>query len=227
MTAPGDPAAAWVAAFPALAAMAPTERALLERSGRIVDLPAGHVVFRPGEPCAHFLLVLDGSVRVQLVSRQGREIVLYRVGAGETCVLTTAGLLGTAAYEAEGTVERPTRAVALPRQPFVELLARSAPFREFVFATYGERLTEIMLRLQEVAFERIERRLAAKLLERADPGGRVALTHQELATELGTAREVVTRHLRELQRAGVVELARGEVLIQDTRALRAQAAAEG
>lgn len=216
-------AAAWIGLFPALAAMRPADRALLEQSGRIVDLPAGHVVFRPGEPCAHFLLVLDGSVRVQLVSRQGREIVLYRVGAGETCVLTTAGLLGTANYEAEGTVERPTRAVALPRAPFVALLGCSAAFREFVFATYGERLTEIMLRLQEVAFESIDRRLAAKLLERADARGRVALTHQELATELGTAREVVTRHLRELQRAGTVEVARGEVLITDLGALRAQA----
>jgi CRP/FNR family transcriptional regulator len=218
--------AGWIARFPALAAMGEADRALLERSGRIVELPAGHVVFRPGEPCAHFLLVLDGSVRVHLVSRHGREIVLYRVGAGETCVLTTAGLLGTASYEAEGTIERPTRAVALPRGPFVELLGRSAPFREFVFATYGERLTEIMVRLQEVAFESIDRRLAAKLLERADDAGEVVLTHQELATELGTAREVVTRHLRELARSGAVSLARGRIAITDAASLRSQVAAD-
>lgn len=211
----------WSRAFPALEGLDAAARQRLNEARR-VTVDAGEVVFREGEACRHYLMVLAGSVRVQMVSEQGREIVLYRVGEGETCVLTTACLMGGNPYNAQGVVESQVTALMLPAHAFRDLVADSAGFREFVFSAYGTRLSDLLLLVSEVAFRRVDARLAAFLLERAGGEGLV-ITHQGLAVELGTAREVVSRQLKEFERRGWVRMSRGRVAVVEAEGLSALA----
>jgi CRP/FNR family transcriptional regulator len=212
----------WVARVPGLAGLDAAGQAELARSPP-QRLPAGSVVFAPGAACRAYLLVLSGSVRVQMVSQSGREIVLYRVAEGEACLLTTAYLLAGRPYAAEGVAETEIEAVAIPAERFDRLIAASAPFRRFVFAAYGSRLTDMMMLVEEVAFRRLDIRLAGLLLARADGAGQIGATHQALAAELGSAREVVSRQLKEFERAGMVTLGRGRIALSDPHRLRALA----
>jgi CRP/FNR family transcriptional regulator len=178
------------------------------------------VIFGPGKAPENLLLLLEGTVRVQEVSETGREIVLYRVHAGESCVLTTACLLAYEDYSAEGLAETAVQAVAIPRAVFDSLVATSSSFRQFVFSAYSRRITDLFLIIQEVAFGRVDVRLAQKLIELSRGSQVVKATHQQLATELGTAREVVSRQLQEFVRRGWVSAGRGQVTIEQPAALR-------
>ena len=204
----------WTVQFPGLARLPAAIREVLVKGSRIVEVPKGTMIFGPGQRPEHLLLLLDGTVRVQQKSDTGREIYLYRVTAGESCVLTTACLLAYEAYAAEGTAETDVRAVAIPRNVFDDLLARSPEFREFVFAAYARRITDLFMVIDEIAFRRVDVRLASRLLALSD-SGTVRATHQTLATELGTAREVVSRTLQDFQKRGWIEQARGEIRLLD------------
>lgn len=210
----------WINRFPGLAGLDQPIRDTLIEHSQIATLPEGTVIFGPGKAPESLLLLLDGTVRVQQVGENGREIVLYRVQAGESCVLTTACLLAYEDYSAEGLAETDIKAVAIPRSVFDDLIARSAVFRRFVFTAYAKRITDLFVVIEEVAFKRVDLRLAQKLLEFGGTSGRVQLTHHQLATELGTAREVVSRQLHEFQRRGWVHGVRGEVALTDIAALR-------
>jgi len=209
----------WIDLFPQLAALPADARHRLAAQALVADVPAGVQVFGPGHPPQSFLLLLSGSVRVQQTSENGREIVLYRVAPGESCTLTTACLVGHEAYQAEGIAETPVRAVAVPRGLFDELLASSRVFRDFVFEAFGRRVTELLRLIEDVAFARLDVRLAERLLQMADDMGHIDATHQQLANELGTAREVISRHLNDMQRRGWVRVTRGAVEIADRPAL--------
>lgn len=210
----------WLEHFPVLAALEDPawQEALAE--AQTLSLPAGVAVFREGDQCSNFLLVIDGAVRVQKLSENGREIVLYRVEEGQSCILTTACMLGGKQYSAEGYTETEVQAVALPHHAFQHALHGSRGFREFVFDVYAERVTELLLLIDAISFGRVDQRLAACLLEYAGSGDSLALTHQELARELGTAREVVSRLLKEFERRGWVKLGRGKITIQQSGSLQ-------
>jgi len=192
----------------------------LATAAQPVKMPAGTILFSRGSPCRQFLVLLEGVVRVQAFSAGGREIVLYRLHPGESCVMTTACLLGRLAYPAEGVAETAIRGAIVPDHAFERLLADSPAFRHFAFGTYAARLVELVSRVQEVALERIDARLAHLLLELAPHAGDViARTHQSLAADLGSAREVVSRQLKNFELHGWVALRRGRILVLDRRAL--------
>lgn len=214
---------AWLTHFPALAALTPHSLSELTKAARVIHATAGSRLFAPGQLPTAYLLALSGSIRVQKTSETGREIVLYRVGSGESCVLTTACLIGEKAYEAEAIAETDVEAIALPRAPFDALVAEDGAFRRFVFASLGLRMTELLRLIDDVAFARIDTRLAHKLVELSTPGGTIAMTQQQLAAELGSAREVISRQLQEFQRHGWIGLARGTIAIRDAGALKAYA----
>jgi CRP/FNR family transcriptional regulator, anaerobic regulatory protein len=211
----------WIEHFEGLAALEPDVRGYLTARSVTRLMRKGTVVFGPGKSPDNLLLLTQGSVRVQQVSEGGREIVLYRVQAGQSCVLTTACLLAFENYAAEGIAETDIVAVTIPRPVFDDLLARSKGFRDFVFATYSRRITDLFLVIEEVAFQRVDIRLAQKLLELSDAGGLVKTTHQKLAAELGTAREVVSRQLQEFLRRGWISQSRGAVRLLDRGELKA------
>lgn len=209
----------WLNHFPALAAAPDAERRRLLAAAQALRVPTGTMVFRPGDVCQNYLMVVEGSVRVQKVSESGREIVLYRVESGQTCVLTTSCLLAGEHYPAEGVAETEVVARALPLAPFHDLLAASEAFHRFVFGSFGGRIAELMVLVEEVAFGRMDSRLAQRLLALGDSTGRINVTHQQLAAELGSAREVVSRLLKEFERHGWLKLERGQIAIRDAAAL--------
>jgi CRP/FNR family transcriptional regulator len=170
------------------------------------------------------MLLLEGTIRVQQVSENGREIVLYRVQAGESCALTTACLMGYEEYQAEGIAETRIRAVAIQRALFDELIASSKEFRQFVFTAFSRRVTNLFQVIEDVVFGRIDVRLAQRLLERANTAGHVDATHQQLANELGSAREVISRQMTEFQRRGWISAQRGSIELANRTALRQLAA---
>lgn len=204
------------AAYPALASLAPSERARVEAEAVFLDLPAGTRLFAAGEPARGFPLVLEGSVRVAKVGGHGRELVLYRVGPGEGCILTSSCLLGAEPYTAQGRVERAARLLVLPPALFATLLAHE-PFRAFVFRLFSERLADLTELVEAVAFRRLDARLAERLLGH---GARLKTTHQQLADELGTVREMVSRVLKSFEEQGLVVLGREQVEILDAAGLR-------
>ncbi|MFT4096554.1 MAG: Crp/Fnr family transcriptional regulator [Rhodoblastus sp.] len=213
---------AWIDETPALAALEPEARTILADL-KPMTIEAGHTLFTPGAACTGFAVVLAGSVRVGLNSESGRALVLYRVGPDEVCVQTTLCLMAGQDYSAEGVTETQVRLVMIPAARFDALMAVSKVFRTFVFRRFGARLQDISRLLETVAFARIEARLAQVLLARADASGRIVATHQALAEEVGTAREVVSRQLDALAKAGLVRTARGEVTLLDRLGLEARA----
>ena len=209
----------WTEQFQGLSRLAEDVRARLHRDGRSIKAPAGKSIFGPGHVPDNLLFLLSGVVRVFQTSESGREIVLYRVEAGQSCVLTTACLLAHEAYSAEGIAETEVSAIALPRATFDALVSQDEAFRDFVFSAYARRITDLFRIIDEVAFGRIDIRLANRLVRLSDENDDLAITHQGLATELGTAREVVSRQLTEFQKRGWIEQSRGRVHILDRRDL--------
>ncbi len=210
----------WIDRFPGLAQLPDDILRGLQAGSRVITLPGGARVFGPGQTPSNFLLLVDGTIRVQQVSEGGREIVLYRVSAGESCALTTACLMGDTEYQAEGVAESAIEAVAIPRNIFDQLIAKSQLFRRFVFTAFGSRIADLCKVIDEVAFLRVDIRLAQKLLQLKNSKGDVETTHQHLAIELGTAREVVSRQLNEFQRRGWIKSGRGVISVTEGSSLR-------
>ncbi|PCH97048.1 MAG: Crp/Fnr family transcriptional regulator [Rhodobacteraceae bacterium] len=204
---------AWVERFPGLSQLDTTTKKLLVERSAVVNVPRDTIIFGPGKSPENMLFLLDGKVRVQQVSETGHEIVLYRINAGESCVLTTACLLAFDDYSAEGIAETDVQAAAIPRDLFDDLVAQSKAFRTFVFSAFSKRITDLFLMIDEVAFQRIDVRLAQRLSILADDKATIATTHQKLSVELGTAREVISRQLQEFQRRGWIEQSRGIIVL--------------
>lgn len=177
---------------------------------------AGSTLFEAGMPCEGFPLVLEGSVRVTTRSAGGREIVLYRVSPGEGCIMSSGCLLGDIHYTARGVAETEVALLKVTPAHFQQLLLQVAPFRRFVFETYGARLAEVMELLEEVAFRKLDTRLARLLVQR---GPLIEATHQNLADELGSVRVFISRLLRNFEERGWVRLERERVTVIDPKAL--------
>ncbi len=210
----------WLSQFPALQSIDDPHWRAAVTAAREVTLAEGTTVFRDGDPCRSYLLVLEGSVRVQKVSEGGKEIVLYRVEAGQSCILTTSCLLADDDYLAEAVTETEVTAVAIPTNSFHDALSHSAEFRKFVFHSYGKRIATLMALVEALAFGRMDARLAQRLLEIRNSRGEIAVTHYELAADLGTAREVISRLLKDFERHGWIELHRGRIELLNPSALR-------
>jgi CRP/FNR family transcriptional regulator, anaerobic regulatory protein len=182
-------------------------------------IPVGHVVFRPGDQAMGFVIVLSGRISVFLTGASGREILLYDVTRGETCVQTTLGLLGDEAYTGEAIAETDVRAVLVPRTIFLDLMNQSEWFRHFVFKAFAARISDITHVLEQVAFVKVEQRLARQLILLADDGGMVTTTHHDLAVAIGSVREVVSRQLEALSKRRLINQERGHVQILDRATL--------
>jgi len=207
----------WLEQFPELNDLDEHAKDLLSKYARITEAPIGTIGYREGTPCGAYVMRLAGKSRVYKMSTNGREILLYRVAAGETCVITTTCLLGNSDYPASTIVEEPIRDVLIPAAAFHQLMIDSAAFRRFVMTNYGALISDLIVLLDEVAFHSLDVRLAKALLDSKSP--QITRTHQQIADELGTAREVISRQLKRLEQKGTVSLGRGQVEIVDRNAL--------
>lgn len=192
-------------------------------SGAAHSLAAGtHVMFE-GNRCVSLPLLLTGLVRVYKLDESGREITLYRIEPGESCVLTAACILGDIGFPANAMVERDAEVFVLPSAAFREMMAADGRMQQFIFELIGRRLAAVIEVVEEVAFRRVDERLVQRLLHgtaREREESSIELTHAALARELATSREVVSRLLKDLEVRGLVELGRGVVRILDRKGLK-------
>ena len=212
----------WLQSFPPLLALESIARDILTKSARIVEAPIGAIGYREGGACGAYVMRLAGQSRVYKMSASGREILLYRVAAGETCVITTTCLLGNSDYPASTIVEESIRDVIIPAAAFNQLMVDSAVFRRFVMTNYGALISDLIVLLDEVAFHSLDARLAKLLLDANSET--ICRTHQLIADELGTAREVVSRQLKRFEQKGWVALGRGHIELTNQAALEKLAA---
>ncbi|MFM8442835.1 MAG: Crp/Fnr family transcriptional regulator [Methylococcus sp.] len=196
----------------------PAVNRLMEQA-RQVELPADTTLFRPGASCGNYLLVLQGSVRVYIITPNGREVLLYRVTSGNPCILTTSCLMGANDYPAYGMTETPVMALSVPADIFHRTLMQSDFFRAHVFSGFAERLSHVIGRMEELVEGDIDRMLARMLLS-ASAEGVVRQTHQSLAIAIGSAREVVSRHLKRFETQGWVKLRRNQIDLTDLASLQ-------
>ncbi len=204
--------------FPVFQQLAAPSLERLLAEAQLLRVPAGSILFDADQPCRGFPLVLQGAVRVAMSAPSGREIMLYRVDPGQGCILSGGCLLGHSDYAARGIAEDDVVLLNLPPAEFNALLLEHEPFRRFVFGMYGERLAEVMQLVEEVAFRRLDERLAQLLIHR---GPVIEATHQKLADELGSVREIVSRLLRSFETRGWVRLERERITLTDPKALAA------
>lgn len=205
---------AWLDKFPNLKQLTGPIGTEVINSIKEVTIPAGTTIIRQGDVCNDYLLVVEGSVKVFARAENGREIVLYRIKGGGSCILTTSCLMSQTLFPAEGLTETDTTALTIPARIFGRALEELPEFRQFVLEAYGKRVKDLIVLVEQVAFGRVDMRLARYLLENAEDSALNA-THQSVASELGTAREVVSRQLKEFEQRGWVALKRGSIELLD------------
>jgi CRP/FNR family transcriptional regulator len=187
-------------------------------------IPAGHDVFVEGDRVDAIALLISGVVRVYKIGETGREITLYRFGNGESCILTANAILSQKNFPALATVEKDAEAVMIPAGDFRDWVSRHELWRTFVFDLLSERLSAVMAVVEEVAFRRMDARLASFLLERGRRSDSIYVTHQEIAAELGSSREVISRILEDLAASGLISVTRGRIKLLDKQVLQTRAA---
>jgi len=208
-----------LASFPELSELEGEERDDLLGSTQFSRLRGGDIAYRQGQHCHAYVMCIEGQTRVFKTSESGREILLYQVGPGETCVLTTSCLMAGSPFPAESTAETDVLLAALPASAFQRLMNASPRFRKFVLDNYGDLLSSLIMLVDEVAFASLDLRLARRLLAEANEQGVVAKTHQQLALDLGSVREVISRYLAEWERMGWVHASRGSIEVRNRSAL--------
>ena len=208
--------------YPALAGLPGERLQALLQPGAVMQVPAGTQLFAENQPCAGFPLLLAGRIKVVKLAASGRELMLYRVAPGGSCIISSSCLLGHSDYNARGIAETPLTLLALPVSAFATLMLEHAPFRDFVFNLFAERIGELMQLVEEVAFARLDQRLAKLLLARNETV--LNVTHQQLADELGSVREIVSRLLKGFAAQGLVSLGREQLNIVDRAGLQKLAA---
>lgn len=213
------------ALFPFVRELAPELHRELFRSASFARIPAGHPVCLEGAFCPHLALILSGSARVYKLGESGRDITLYRVDPGQSCILTASCILSESAFPAFAECEEPTEAVLLPSARVRDWTARSETFRHYLFGLMSQRLGDLIGVVEEVVFRRLDRRLAGYLRQRASPADqRIETTHQEIASDLGSSREVVSRLLKEFEGHGLIRIGRGVIQVLDAEGLEAKGA---
>jgi CRP/FNR family transcriptional regulator len=212
-----------LAKVPFIDEASPELRNALAENAVVVRLRAGEYFLREGDSCAHFAVVASGRMRVFKLGENGHEITLYHVGPGEACPLNVSCILSETTVPAMACVEDDVEAIVVPAATFRRWIAEHESLRSFVFRMFAGRLTEVMSLVEEVAFRRMDQRLAgrlAELFESDASGGSVEITHAELAANLGTAREVVSRLLKEFERLDAIRLQRGKIFVRNSALLR-------
>jgi len=183
--------------------------------------PAGAIMFDESQPCMGFPLLLSGSARVVKAAPNGRELHLYYVVPGEACILTCTCLFGNSNYQARGVVVQEVELVVLPPTAFRTLFDSLESFRELVLSRFSDRLSDLLQLVSAVTFQKLDQRLAGVLAAKPSP---VRATHQALADELGSLREIVSRLLKTFEDQGWVRLGREQIDVVDAAALRRLAA---
>ncbi|HOX24387.1 MAG TPA: Crp/Fnr family transcriptional regulator [Candidatus Krumholzibacteria bacterium] len=202
----------------------------IRRCPRRARLQVGQTFLCTGDDVDVFAVVVTGSLRVFTAGGTGREITLYSVGPGESCMINALCLIAGASSPVTAIAEEPVEAVLFPRRVFVDWLAERPDVRAFVFGDVAARVGSMMALIEEIAFQRLDCRLAGYLYQRsarAAADDEIATTHDAIAGDLGTAREVVSRLLKSFERQGAIALGRGAIRVRNPEFLRELAQGAG
>ncbi|MGD0877635.1 MAG: Crp/Fnr family transcriptional regulator [Anaerolineales bacterium] len=211
-----------VRALPILSHADPALLHEFQQAATFMRIPEGHDVFVEGDQVDAIALLISGVVRVYKIGETGREITLYRFGNGESCILTANAILSQQNFPAVATVEKAAEAVMIPADAFRDWVRRYNLWREFVFELLSQRLASVMAIVEEVAFRRMDARLAAFLVDRTRTSSLIHITHQQIAAELGTSREVISRILEDFSSQGLLRSGRGVIEVLDSEPLQAR-----
>lgn len=197
----------------------------IQRNAYMAQIPTGTDLFAAGDSVDAIPLLISGLVRVYQIGETGREVTLYRFRPGESCILTANSILTKQFFPAIATVEEDAEALMIPADAFDKWVRESDIWREFVFDLVSQRLASVMSIVDDVAFRRLDKRVATFLLDRGGESNPISVTHQEIASELGSSREVISRIIEDFTRSGLVRSARGSLEILDFDSLSGRAAA--
>jgi CRP/FNR family transcriptional regulator len=206
-------------ALPFLSVLGDDLRQEFFQKATLARIPSGRDVMAEGDRIEAIPLVLSGTIRVYRIGETGREITIYRFEQGECCVLSADSILGNKLFPASAQVEDEVEVAFIQAATFDDWLARSQAWRGFVFQAMSRRLVSLLDTLDDVAFGRMDARVASLLLRLAGENRTVRLTHQEIADELGSSREVISRILEDFQSRGLISLSRGAVEVVELQSL--------
>lgn len=187
----------------------------------LARIPTGRDIFLEGDRVDALALLISGVVRVYNIGVTGREITLYRFGLGDSCILSANAIFNQQNFPAIATVEEEAEAVMIPSDAFKDWVERYEVWRNFIINLLSQRLSSLMTVIDEVAFQRMDTRIAALLNQRSGLENPIRITHQEIADELGSSREVISRILEDFSRQGMIEQSRGTITVLDHEALEA------
>lgn len=202
--------------FPFLKNMQKNEIEMIMNNKNIVHYPKGKIMMEEGRACNNYVFILDGVIRVYKISEEGKEVTLYRLGKGDTCVLVLLCLMGNRDYPAFAEVDKDVTMMTISIQDFKSLFYKSVAWQEYVFGSLAQKLVDTMMVVDEIAFKKIDKRIANFILEKLQDGNdEIRITHAAIASELGTAREVVSRILKDIERKGGISISRGKIKVLD------------
>ncbi|WP_455211665.1 Crp/Fnr family transcriptional regulator [Kaarinaea lacus] len=210
----------WMEEFPMLQNIDPVARDILTESSRVLTKPAGSVIFSEGQPCKFFVLVLKGSSRIHKKSEDGNEVVLYRIKAGEACGLSMSSILTGSPCQANASAETETVIVSIPKSNFKHAMAACDQFSRMVLESLEQNVNQIVSLVGDTIYGRLDKRLAHRLLAMHDEEGIIYATHDDIASELGSAREVISRQLKEFEKQGYIRLFRGRIHVVNSGGLK-------
>lgn len=211
----------WQQKFPSLYNSGNIHIDHLITASKLITFAAKQRIIMPGSQCSDYLLVAEGCMRVQLLTKAGREVLLYHLNPGDDCVLTTSCLFANEAFPAEAITETNMKIIAISANVFHETLQMSDIFRRFVFSTFSRRLSDVISRMELLCSTSIEHQLISVLLSLGKNNPHIVITHQELASEIGTVREVVSRQLKKLENKQLIALGRGKIELLNIETLKA------
>lgn len=206
--------------LPLLREAGPGFRAEFFRAASLAHLPRGAVIAMEGDACARLALLIAGRVRVYKTAATGKEITLYHIGEGDSCVLTASCIMSHTPFPAIAETQTDVDAVLIPEAQTRAWMTEPA-WCAFIFGLVSKRLADVIAVLEDVAFQRMDARIAAYVARLAGASPVLSITHHEIAAELGTSREVVSRILKEFESRGLVKVGRGELRVTDRDRLEA------
>ena len=203
--------------FPIWEEFSPVQQEKLTGSAISRRVSKGTVLHNGSMDCTGLLLVKSGQLRAYILSDEGREITLYRLFDRDICLFSASCMLRSIQFEVTIEAEKDTALWLIPTEVYQSVMQESAPAANFTSEIMASRFSEVMWLMEQILWKSFDKRLAEFLLAESalEGGGRLQITHEQIARHLGTAREVVTRMLRYFQSEGLVKLSRGTVEITD------------
>lgn len=201
--------------FPFYQQMHDADKALLREGVVKKELNKGQIMMGDHNHCNGIPMVVKGSLRLFRISDKGREMTLYRINEGDVCILAAVCVMGNVAYDFATEAEEDSTLLAIPADIFKELLMRSEVFKSFVFNTLAQKLILSIETIEMLIFDSIEDRILEYLAQNVDNLGEVQTTHEKMAIDLGSSREVISRQLKKMADKNMLMLKRGKILLKD------------